>query len=680
MDWCGEHAPAPELIAHLDKHQITLRIGTAAGARSPSRISSVSRTAQRLVGKRAALLQGRRIGVLHPDPAAADTLAQALRARGAEVALLSLDPTALLRIESLDPEVIIVEPQHFMNACWDASAAMLRHPLLRWASVLLSPSVRLSVEGAEMQDVPAICADIQMLCTDYDAAAASGRADAEFTMALEAVGPGHALRLLFDSGKRWRARFTTNTLTMEVDIAEGLVVGARGGRGRAMDDSLLGTPALASLLAETSGVVHARPVAQPAVTNIMAPLETAIASALRASVSSPSVRPQPRPNPTAQRVATSTAPVATRTLVGMFMPRPSVAPSGVSAPAPMPSASARSVAPQVAATMPSASALPVAQQVAAPTPSASARSVAPQVAATMPSASAVAVAPHVAAPTPIERSVVPHTEAPVVDDGMGFRGARSATIPIELAQTPAPSGPRTTPVASRLAILSSSLWSKVAALPHIKLAGGGAAAVLVTAVLLTIAPPQGPRSPQPAHAVPLPQAAASAVVSTEERPMAHAAEAPRRHVEPPADVPADPPRGAESNREPDEDDEQRAATSDRRTEARRAAALTKQGTALLKKGRAAQAKQRFEAALQQHPRDALALAGLTRVALQQKDASAAKRRAQELASARPTWDVSHLLLGDAYKLGGDPAAAKLAWRRAARLGSRDASERLRAAP
>src|SRR5689334_15839541 len=55
-------------------------------------------------------LGGRRIAVIHPDPGASDALAEALRARGAQVVVLSLGEAGLDRAEALDPEVIVMQP------------------------------------------------------------------------------------------------------------------------------------------------------------------------------------------------------------------------------------------------------------------------------------------------------------------------------------------------------------------------------------------------------------------------------------------------------------------------------------------------------------------------------------------------------------------------------------------
>jgi hypothetical protein len=256
-------------------------VSTRASARTltPGRITTISSTAVQIVGARASLAK-RRIGVLHPEPGAADELAQMLRERGAQVAVLDLDPALIARAESLDPEVIIVDPRHLDQHCWTALAGILKHPQLRWTCVIVSSAAAVAQQGHETHDITGLCAQVQLSTGDYDAAVARSRTSSDLEVQLETLGPARMLRLLVDSGKSWRARFTTKALVMEVDVSDGIIVGARGGRGRTIDESLLGSPAINVLLRETAGSVRARVVERPAVTNIMAPLDTAFAAAL----------------------------------------------------------------------------------------------------------------------------------------------------------------------------------------------------------------------------------------------------------------------------------------------------------------------------------------------------------------------------------------------------------------
>lgn len=607
VDWCGEVAAPPQLIEHLEKNHISVRIGGSGRSPSPSRISAVSTTALRVVGKRARALNGRRIAVLHPDASVADTIAQALRARGAEVALMSLDPATLVRIESLDPEVIVVEPHHYVRECWRTIAALLRHPLLRWSCALLSPSAPLAMEGGEMQDIPALCADIQLLCADYDAATVRAQAATEFTLALESLGPGRVLRLLVDSKRALRARFTTSTVTVEIDVAEGLIVGARGGSGGSGEQALLGTACISALLNETTGTVQVRPVAHPAATNIMAPLDAVLASALRACVQSPELVPG-ESAVVHHAVTASVAPVRTRTLIGMF-----------------------------AAKLPATS------------------SIAPPQIQHPSSARPMSVRPLVAA----SARAAEHPPA-------------SEPISVDLAVT----GPL-----ERVSRQSRIVLRK----PSAKLFGGGIIAALVASTLLALDAPPAGRSPfaweARIDAAPFARVSLGRMVAAGVLP---AASASASRAGSPTLLASDLPSGATPSAA--EGDPRRAVerssspvlrTRPSRAQVQRANALTRQGTALLRRKRTLLAKRRFEAALQEQPGHARALAGLIAIACEQHDRPAALLHAQTLAKAHPSWPTSHLLLGDARALAGDRTAAVLAWRTAARLGSRPARDRLK---
>lgn len=78
-------------------------------------------------------------------------------------------------------------------------------------------------------------------------------------------------------------------------------------------------------------------------------------------------------------------------------------------------------------------------------------------------------------------------------------------------------------------------------------------------------------------------------------------------------------------------------------------------------------------ALPGYPR---AMAGLVRVHLQRKDGAEAVRWAKRLNARQPGRGSHQLLLGDALALRGDVRAARAAWTRAARHGSRTARKRL----
>lgn len=224
-------------------------------------------------------LTQRRIGVVHPDPGAADALAETLRARGAQVIVLSLGETGLERAEALDPDVVLVKPEHFAQDSWSVVAALWQHPWLCWTPILFVPAERLGSAGASAPDVRELTVGIQTLCADYELSLRRARRKEQFQLRLEQLGPVRTLRALLESQSSLRVSIETAQRTYALDLGEGLLIGAnavppRSGRG----DELLGVHALQALLASTGGQVSVRSVAQPALTNIMAPLEVLLLS------------------------------------------------------------------------------------------------------------------------------------------------------------------------------------------------------------------------------------------------------------------------------------------------------------------------------------------------------------------------------------------------------------------
>jgi hypothetical protein len=260
-------------------------------------------------------LAQRRIGVVHPEPGAADALAEALRARGAQVIVLSLGETGLSRAEALDPDVVVVQPERFLPEGSAVVGALWQHAWLCWTPVLFVPSESLGSgsAGARAPDVRELAVGIHTLCADYDLALRRARRREPFQLALAQLGPVRTLRAMLDSQSSLRLRIETPQRTYELDVGEGLLIGASSQRGTSQEE-LLGVHALTSLLASTRGQVSVRPVAHPALTNIMAPLEAMLLSECKAP---------PLADPAAERGASqpSTAPGRYQsTLVGIPVP------------------------------------------------------------------------------------------------------------------------------------------------------------------------------------------------------------------------------------------------------------------------------------------------------------------------------------------------------------------------
>ena len=687
LRWCASVAPPAALLTHLSEHGIGLRTEQVAGVPVPTRVATIASDAVRLAGKKASL-QGRRVGVLHPDPGGADALAETLRMRGAQVAVLSLDPALLARAEALDPEVIVVDPRHFYGACWPAAFAVFKHPQLRWACMLFSAPEVLEGSGLEAHDVPGLCAQIQLLCAEYDAAVARARVPPLFEVALEAIGPARVLRVLVQSSESWRARFTTRTLVLEVDTSEGLIVGARGGHVGASGDDLLGTAALNVLLREHQGVVHAETVVRPAVTNIMCPLDTALAGASHGRTKGESVRPratQGLPAPAA--VLTSARSIRPRTLMGVGTTLPAPA---APRPAPRASLAEEPVSWRDATLLQGLAPPPANDQAKRASAASSALTKDPPIAST-------AVAPP---PDEHEAPTASGAYQPDVHEAAFLAMARAeahsaraldaALHANRVSETSLAPAPRRSlrlakPLAGALAaalltlgVLAYSRASESRVPATTSSAQPGSAGPVLAR---TAAPSPGAATPATANAPAPTSAAAPAnapvptvaqLAPSEPAPSAEltasaglaqtddAEEADEADDDAADDVPAVGPNGVAPSSEA----------------LGRAKTLARQGKSLLRKGRTSQAKAAFEAALALVPSQTRALAALAKLGLKEHDAETALRYASALVKLRPKSASSLLLLGDAQTLAGDATGATASWERAAQRGSKPARSRL----
>ena len=675
----------------MSANQIELLTGL--GASGPTRVRTVGHAAQLIAGKRARL-DGRRIGVLHPEPGAADALAQMLRQRGAQVAVLSLDPRQLARLEALDPEVVIVEPRHFTGVCWDALRAVFEHPQLRWTCVLVSTPELVEVDGLEEHDMAELSAQVQLLCADYDAAVARVRSATQFDVALDVLGPARVLRLLVQSGKSWRVQIATPTLTMEVDIAEDLIVGARGVYGTSTEHTLLGTDALNVLLREVDGSVLAHAVERPAVTNIMCPLDTALATALHGRVAKSDALPRPglgtrpiakpslaaKPSlPSANAHSSGTLSLVSQTLLGL----PAMAARSLTPAARSPSPTGRSLSP-VARALPPAPAAALSVVARSQASGAHSMPMPPQ-----PDNDNGAARPF--EPKSLLSTVVTDTKTPSAPvSASAAPAARPSasdeeTIELRTKSLRKPLVAVATALAVTFGLLAlserPSVPSTAAPAKTTAAAPARAAAVLAPATVMpspsTLAAPTNAPSLAPS---PTPAAVAEALPAPAAQPADAPAEPDSAKSVPPASA------SAEAAEEPaiaapvaalEEPSTPALAARELRALVRRANAFARQGKRLLREHKLDKAQTAYERALQAVPSDPTALGGQVQVALERRDGARAVDAAKAFVDQHPTSATAQLLLGDAYRLAADSPAARSAWKRAFQLGQPLARARLR---
>ncbi|HET9933810.1 MAG TPA: tetratricopeptide repeat protein [Polyangiaceae bacterium] len=224
-------------------------------------------------------IRGLRLLLADNQPSRADLIAQALRARGAEVVIGSLDPNEpeLRRIRQLDPEVILIGERELEGAGYALLRRMKRDTRLRWASLLV---VRWDEISGPTSGVPAIERLTGPLATLAEAdRGLCDRAElgGAFDARLEVNGPARCLRALAASGRSLRLTLHNNRLTVSVDISDGLIVGATA--NAPSGETWGGAQALAAFMVLSSGRIHVEPAEQPATTNLMAEVDAALSLA-----------------------------------------------------------------------------------------------------------------------------------------------------------------------------------------------------------------------------------------------------------------------------------------------------------------------------------------------------------------------------------------------------------------
>ncbi|MGE3629063.1 MAG: hypothetical protein AB7P00_04075, partial [Sandaracinaceae bacterium] len=220
-----------------------------------------------------------RVLLVDNDPARADTLTQGLRARGALVFVTDESGRGLERAVGLDPQVAIVDQSGLEGPGFEVVRQIRRDPRMRWASIFVAPWGEIWPAGAPAPDIDALAAQIEPLLAPERELRVRGSSGEPFDTRLEATGPSRMLRQLVLTDATLHVTIRSSKATVEVDIAEGLIVGAAatlrpGGTAE-------GPAALAALLSLNSGRVHVEPRANPSVANVMSPVDEALSLASR---------------------------------------------------------------------------------------------------------------------------------------------------------------------------------------------------------------------------------------------------------------------------------------------------------------------------------------------------------------------------------------------------------------
>jgi CheY-like chemotaxis protein len=638
-------------------------------------------------------LEGRRILLVHDNPAQADVLAQELRARGATVVVSDGEGTALGRARELDPELVLVDAKGMDSWAYRVMTELRKDPRLRWASMLVVDWNEVWPAAAPAPNVDRLAAGIAPLIEPDRSLAERARTEATFDTRLEVLGPGRTLRALADTGETLHVTVRHPRATVEMDLAEGLVAGASWQQAGSAGAPEEGPAALAAMLALASGRVRVEKREVPSTANIMAPVPDALhAAAAEKPPLTPSMPPgQPgalgaaaveMDDPLTVRAPTLAAAHSTDFDVDLDEAQTRVADIPVLAPldavgaaAPPPSppppprpVSAGAAAPRAGGSDPAVPAELVSEL----------RSLVQELRATRGSSSGDVAAPPEAVPSPRAAAAKAPPAPP--------RPAPPTAAPAQRAAAPAVQAeePRRPAFSRGKLILGLSLVAGLGVgvalavfLGELKLPGSGEGEAVATA-----SPPQAgegpaaaapaePAEPGPAPTEPVtPEEPAGAALDEAEADEegvdeGEAAGADEGEAAGTADDDADEDDG---NDDADEDDAAEDGPADKVAKRRAMVdSLILRANAQRRLRRFSQAEALYQKALRMHPRNPRALAGVTRVYMATGKKQAAVQHARRLVQSRPAVASNYVLLGDTLAAAGDTAGAKRAWRQALKL-------------
>lgn len=243
------------------------------------------------------VLRGRRIMLIERNPAHADAVAQELRNDGAQVVVTDGQGVGLDRALGLDPELAIVEEKGLSTWAYPVVQRLRKHPRLRWVSLLVVPWAEFWPAGAVTPNMDRLAKAARKLLAPDAELAERAQIEESFDTRLEIAGPSRMLRALAQTPTPVHITVRGAELVVELDVAEGLVVGAEAVRV-GQDTRYEGLSAIAGLLLMGSGRVRVQRKTHPATANVMSPVADALRSAaderapIRPSIAAPALPPK----------------------------------------------------------------------------------------------------------------------------------------------------------------------------------------------------------------------------------------------------------------------------------------------------------------------------------------------------------------------------------------------------
>jgi CheY-like chemotaxis protein/TolA-binding protein len=587
------------------------------------------------------VFKGRRVLLVEANAPRADAFAQELRARGALVVVTDPDGVGLDRARATCPEVVIVDAEGLETHSIRVMRLLRRDVRMRWASMLVVRWNQMWPAGRTAPDIELLVGHFEPLVRPDAELVRRARQAESFHTRLEIIGPERTLRALAASGETLHVSVREPRAAIEVDLAEGLVVGATGDRLDSGDAHMEGPIALAALLVLSSGRVHVERRAHPSAANIMMPVDDALAMANEErSPIQPSVPPGSVP-PTLSEAK-------------------SIHPSAFAPAAENVEAALRNPVPREFRSPPELPAAPV----EAPSPPA------------LP----------VVAPEPVELVAEDPRQDPTLPDSR----PRAAPVAIPAFAEEAPARPSIPKVVWFAAAGAGAFVVSILLVVIVAVALGGDEEIAVAPVAPTPSVAAPPASTGGEEAAPV--AMEEAPLSMQKlsraerrrqrleerrraREEARAAREARREAARAARAAEQESAGGE---EPDDEGPNPEETADANgTPEQQAWFHLNQGNYRRNQGRFAEAEQSYLASLRAEPGRSRAMVGLVRTNLAQRDYESAVHWGRRLVRARPRRAEFHVLLGDAYRQSGDQRQANASYRRALRLEPRNREARAR---
>lgn len=239
-------------------------------------------------------LERRRILVVDSERTRGDRLAKALREHKALAVTVCGTEVDLERARSLDPEVVIVDSCDIDGACAQVIETLQQDIRMRWASVLVSSKEQVWPDDQERPNIIPLANKIAQLIKPDEQLHKRAQSNRSFDSRLEIVGPSRMLRVLAATGKTLRVSVKHPRATIDIDLGDDTVLGAKGTLKEEPSRSVSGTTALAAFMALASGRVKVSEVSASELSDLLSPVDLMLSMAAEeASPIAVSIPPQP---------------------------------------------------------------------------------------------------------------------------------------------------------------------------------------------------------------------------------------------------------------------------------------------------------------------------------------------------------------------------------------------------